>query len=250
MTEPDEHVDAYTTHMSLYTTHDAVLCRVFPTSLKGGALSWFTKLPANSIDCFETLMAKFDVQFATSRPHHFTSITLVGIRQEKGESLRTFIDRFGKTTMSIRNLSPEVAMHHMLTALRPGPFANSLCMQLAASLDDLRRRAAKFMELEELREFRNIARIEVSGEKKEDRERQGRLRTGRNPKRENRRPRFSQYTPFNIERGKILQEALSTELIPPPRRALSPENADRSKKCRYHKNTGHSTEECQAQKIR
>jgi len=45
MTDPDEHMDAYTTHMSLYTIDDAVLCRVFPTSLKGGALSWFTKLP-------------------------------------------------------------------------------------------------------------------------------------------------------------------------------------------------------------
>ena len=107
--------------MSLYTTDDTVLCRVFPTSLKGGALSWFTKLPTNSIDCFETLMAKFDVQFAMSRPHHLTSIALVDIRQEKGESMRTFINRFGKTAISIRNLSPEVTMHHMLTALRPGP---------------------------------------------------------------------------------------------------------------------------------
>jgi len=39
MTDPDEHIDAYTTHMSLYTSDDAVLFQVFPTSLKGGALS-------------------------------------------------------------------------------------------------------------------------------------------------------------------------------------------------------------------
>ena len=37
--DPDEHMNAYTTHMSLYTTDDAFQCRVFPTSLKGGALS-------------------------------------------------------------------------------------------------------------------------------------------------------------------------------------------------------------------
>jgi len=121
-------------------------------------------------------------------------------------------------------------------------------MQPATNLDDLRRRAAKFMQLEELREFRNNARAEASGEKKEDRERQGRSRTGRDQKRDNRGPRFSRYTPLNADRSKILQEALSAELIPPPRRALSPENADRSKRCRYHKNTGHFTEECQALK--
>jgi len=75
--------------------------------------------------------------------------------------------------MSNRNLCPEVAMHHMLTALRPGPFTDSLCMQPATNLDDLRRRAAKFMQLEELREFRNNARAKASGERKEDRQRQG-----------------------------------------------------------------------------
>ena len=92
------------------------MCQVFPTSLKGGALSWFTKLPPNSINNFATLVSMFETQFATSWPHHLTSIVLVGIRQEKGKSLRKFIDRFEKVAMSIRNLSPDVAMHHMLMA--------------------------------------------------------------------------------------------------------------------------------------
>jgi len=90
---------------------------VFSTSLKGGALSWFTKLPPNSIDNFATLVSKFETQFATRRPHHLTFIVLVGILQDKGESQRTFVDRFNKVAMSIRNLSSDVAMHHMLTTL-------------------------------------------------------------------------------------------------------------------------------------
>ena len=142
-------------------------------------MSWFIKLPPNSVDCFEMLVAKFDVQFATSRPHHLTSIALVSIRQEKGESLIKFIDQFEKVAMSIRNLSPEVAMHHMLTVLRPGPFADSLCMQPTKSLDKLRRRAAKSMQLEELCQFKNQARAEASGKKKDEKERQGRFGSGR-----------------------------------------------------------------------
>ncbi|XP_068486402.1 uncharacterized protein [Phaseolus vulgaris] len=154
-TDPDEHIDAYTTHMCVYTSDDAVLCRVFPTSLKGATLSWFTKLLPNSIDSFASLVAKFETQFATSRPRHLTSIALVGIRQKKGESLRTFVDRFSKVAMSIQNLSPDVAMHHMMTTLRLGPFADNLCMQPADRLDKLRKRAGKYMQLEEIREFRN-----------------------------------------------------------------------------------------------
>jgi len=147
---------------------------VFSTSLKGGAHSWFTKLPPNSIDNFVTLLSKFETQFATNKLYHLTSIALVGICQEKGESLRTFIDRFNKVAMSIQNYSPDIAMHHMLMVLRPGPFADNLCMQSVASLDELRKRAAMFMQLEELRVFHNQALAKVSGEKsKEEKDRQG-----------------------------------------------------------------------------
>ena len=152
------------------------------------------------------------------------------------------MDRFSKVTMSIRNLSPDVAMHHMLTTLRPGPFADNLCMQPADSLDKLRKRATKYMQLEELREFRNQARAEAGGERKEEKDRQAR--------RENRdRPIwFSRYTPLTTERGRILDEALRAELILPPRKVANPNNADWRKQCRYHQNAGHSTEECQALK--
>ena len=79
-TDPNKHMDAYTTHMSLYTSDDAVLFRVFLTSLKRATLSLFTKLPPNFIDSFAILVVKFETQFATSRSHHLTSIAQVGIR--------------------------------------------------------------------------------------------------------------------------------------------------------------------------
>jgi len=82
-TDLNEHADAYITQVSFYTAEDALLCRVFPISLKGAALSWFTRLPTHSIDCFDTLMTKFGAQFAKNRPHHLTSIALVNIQQEK-----------------------------------------------------------------------------------------------------------------------------------------------------------------------
>ena len=110
--------------------------------------------------------------------------------------------------MSIQNLSPGVAMHHMLTALRRGPFADNLCMHPIDSLDELRKRAAKYMQLEELREFRNQARAEAGGERKEEKDRQGRPMQKNDRRRENRdRPiRFSRYTPLTTQRGRILDE--------------------------------------------
>ena len=240
-TDPDEHVAVYTTQISLYTWNDAIMCRVFPTTLKGAALSWFTRLPPLSIDCFDTLVEKFGAQFATSRPHHLTSIALVNIRQEKGESLRMFMERFGKVALGIRNLSPEVTMHHMITALKPGPFADSLCKKPATNLDELRQRASKFMQMEELREFQNQVRID-GGERKVIEKESGPM--ARRAREEFRSRKFQQYTPLNTNRTRVLQEAMAAEIIPPPRKARTPERANHTKHCEYHKNHGHHTEEC------
>jgi len=116
--DPDEHIDVYTTDIGLFTTNEAINCRVFPNSLKGMALSWFTNLPPYSIDSFKTLVNLFTTQFATSKPHYLTSIALVNIQQGKGESLRAFMERFNQVALQIRNLNSEVTLHHMVTARR------------------------------------------------------------------------------------------------------------------------------------
>jgi len=136
--------------LSLFTTDSYIYCKVFPTSLRGVVLSWFTRLPPRSIDSFAILKAKFVAQFTTSKPHQMTSVVLVNIRQEKGESLKAFMARFGQVVLSIRGLLPEVAMEYLITALRPRPFADSLAMQPPTNMDDLRRRATQFMQVENL----------------------------------------------------------------------------------------------------
>ena len=149
--DPDEHINAYVAQLSIYTTDTHVYCKVFPASLRGVALSWFTQLPPKSIDSFENLKIK---------PHNLTPIVLVNVRQERGESLRTFMDRFGQVALNIRGLLPEVAMVYLTTALRSGPFADSLATQPAASMDELRQRAAQYMHVEDLREFKAHARAD------------------------------------------------------------------------------------------
>jgi len=79
--------------MMFHAVSDPIWCRVFSTSLTGEALEWFSELPAGSIDSFATLKARFSTQFAPLKLAILTVNNLVNIRQEDGESLRSYLDR-------------------------------------------------------------------------------------------------------------------------------------------------------------
>ena len=57
--DPQDHLNTFKTTLGLQQPLDEILCRSFPTTLKGAAREWFTKLPTSSIDSFEQLSNAF-----------------------------------------------------------------------------------------------------------------------------------------------------------------------------------------------
>ncbi|XP_020207520.1 uncharacterized protein LOC109792510 [Cajanus cajan] len=136
-----------------------------------------------------TLVSRFTAQYATSRPHHITSTALASLRQNDDEPLWAFMERFTNTSVKIRNLNPEVALHAMLMALKPRPFVDNLCREAPRDMDDLRARGAGVQ---------------------------------------------------------ILEEASNNNLLTLPPPGHTPNSTEKSKHCRYHRNHGHTTEECRS----
>nr|KYP43928.1 Retrovirus-related Pol polyprotein from transposon 17.6 [Cajanus cajan] len=99
--DPEEHLNVFLTQATLSTQDDSALCRIFPTSLKGRALSWFTRLPSASIDSFSKLSSQFTLQFATSKPYKTTSLALAG------SGLMPF--QLGKTPEQITNKGSQLS---------------------------------------------------------------------------------------------------------------------------------------------
>ena len=54
-----DHLNTFKITLGLQQPPDEILCSSFPTTLKGAAREWFTKLPTSSIDNFEQPSSSF-----------------------------------------------------------------------------------------------------------------------------------------------------------------------------------------------
>ena len=55
--DPLNHLESFKTLMHLQGVADEIMCRAFPTRLKGPARIWFSRLTPNSISTFKKLSA-------------------------------------------------------------------------------------------------------------------------------------------------------------------------------------------------
>ena len=60
-----EHLSHYIQMMFLHTHNDALMCKVFPSSLRPTTLRWFNGLQKDSIHSFTELIQEFGVRFVT-----------------------------------------------------------------------------------------------------------------------------------------------------------------------------------------
>ena len=64
-TDPVEHVSQFKQKMAVHSQDEALLCRVFPSSLRLMPMRWFDGLRMNSISSFKKLIQSFCSQFIT-----------------------------------------------------------------------------------------------------------------------------------------------------------------------------------------
>ncbi|XP_017438235.1 uncharacterized protein LOC108344283 [Vigna angularis] len=133
----EEHLRSFVDAMTIYSPSENVWCRVFSLSIKGEALAWFHSLRPRTINDFATLRDMFERQFSASKTRNLTYLELTNIKQEKGESLRDFMDRFNKTARQVRGVGKKFTISTLATALRPSPFADNLFAEPPMTLDEL-----------------------------------------------------------------------------------------------------------------
>ena len=80
--------------MSLHTHNDALMYKVFPSSLKPTALRWFNGLRKGSIHSFAELIQEFGAQFITCSRVLQPMDPLLSMKMRVGETLRSYASRY------------------------------------------------------------------------------------------------------------------------------------------------------------
>ena len=89
-TDPVEHVSHFNQRMTVHSKDEALMCKVFPSSLGLVTMRWFDCLRANSIDSFKELTRAFGYRFITCTRVPWLINSLLSRSMLERETLKTY----------------------------------------------------------------------------------------------------------------------------------------------------------------
>ena len=108
--------------MHLQGVADEIMCRAFPTTLKGPTRVWFSRMMPKSISTFKELSAQFVSYFIRGNKYKKSTACLMSIKQQEDETLRSYITRFNKEALSIDEADDKILVAAFTNGLRKGKF--------------------------------------------------------------------------------------------------------------------------------
>ena len=147
--DPFDHLETFKTLMHLQGVPDEIMCRAFPTTLKGPARIWFGRLTPNSINTFKDLSTQFTSHFIGEHRHKKSTACLMSIKQWEDETLRSYITRFNKEAFSIDEADDKILVAAFTNGLRKGKFLFSLYKNDLKTMSEVLCRATKYMNVED-----------------------------------------------------------------------------------------------------
>ncbi|XP_030963384.1 uncharacterized protein LOC115984503 [Quercus lobata] len=135
--------------MHLQGIPDEIICRAFPTTLRGPARIWFSRLTPNSISSFKELSAQFASHFIGEHRYKKSTTCLRNIKQREDETLRSYITHFNKEALSTDEADDKIFVAAFTNGLRKGKFLFSLYKNDPKTMSNMLYRATKYMNAED-----------------------------------------------------------------------------------------------------
>ncbi|KAK0573726.1 hypothetical protein LWI29_012532 [Acer saccharum] len=118
--DPKEHVRRFRNIMAQYSSNDGLLCLTFPQTFGDLASRWFGRLPPRTISSFSNLSKAFIRQFMGSVQRRKSLAHLSNLKQERNESIKKYLARFGKEVAQIEDASDVAVIAAFTNGLQSG----------------------------------------------------------------------------------------------------------------------------------
>ena len=141
--------ESFKTLMHLQGVANEIICKAFPTTLKGPARIWFSRLTPNSVGTFKELSAQFALHFIERHRYKQSTACLISVKQWEDMTLRFYIAHFNKEALSIDEADNKILVAAFTNGLRKGKFWFSLYKNNPKTISDVLYRATKYMNAEE-----------------------------------------------------------------------------------------------------
>ena len=92
--DPERHLKHYRSAMVFYRSNDALMCKIFATTLQGEAQDWFHTLPPRSVQSFDDFCLVFTKEYSSYRSIKKKSDHLFNVKKNPKESLCYYVKRF------------------------------------------------------------------------------------------------------------------------------------------------------------
>ncbi|CAN6562464.1 unnamed protein product [Malus baccata var. baccata] len=172
--DPEKHFKHYRSAMVLYQNNDALLCKIFATTLQGKAQDWFHTLPTRSIQNFDDLSLVFTKEYSSYHSIKKKSDHLFNVKKNPKESLRDYVKTFKAEKAKIVGCNDSIASAVFQKRLPVDyPLFGEMIMKEDLTLADSFTLAEKHALLDEARRTENepeqLQRESTTTQRKEDR---------------------------------------------------------------------------------
>jgi len=148
MEDPEIHLTVFHTQMMLVGGSDTVKCKLFMSTLTGMAMDWFISLPNGHITSFAQLSQLFREQYLANRAPSPVSYDLFDVKQYQGETLKEYINRFGKQVVKVGTTEEPMIVYTFRKGMCPGPFCASIIRSRPKTFAEIRCRAIEHFAFE------------------------------------------------------------------------------------------------------
>ena len=93
-TDPVEHVSQFNQRIAVHSKNEALMCKVFPSSLGPTTMRWFNGLKTNSVDSYRQLTQAFGSRFVTNSRVPRPLSALLSLSMYDGETLKAYSGRY------------------------------------------------------------------------------------------------------------------------------------------------------------